>query len=99
MHYFQSNSIDVRFELSRVFNTALISSEIDHGKETFQEFFLSLISAISLYGSNQANKPVDYVSIGLLMCNMVAVNSGSSFSSLISVLFFLQVHFLLLLIL
>jgi hypothetical protein len=90
---FESNSIDVRLELARVFNSAVKSARGYSRQGNFDDFFKSLLSAICLYGSNQTNRPIDYVSIGLLMCSMVYVHSPDALGPLIPVLFYIQVSF------
>lgn len=88
--YFESSSLDVRVELCKVCNAVVNAGRVAGRQEAFQEFINALLSAICVYGSNQHCKPVDFVLLGMMMCNILSVNSPVALGSLIPVIFFLQ---------
>ena len=91
MPFFESNSLDVRVEVYKVCKAAVAAGITCRRLQPFEEFFAALLPAVSLYGSNQGNKPVDYVLLATLMMNMVTINNPNAFGQLLPVLFYLQV--------
>lgn len=90
--YFESPCLDIRVEIGKVCISALNGARVSRQQEdSLKDLTDALYSAICVYGANQANTPVDFVLLGMLMCNMLSVNSPDALGTLIPLLFFLQV--------
>jgi hypothetical protein len=91
MSFFESNSLDVRVEVCKVFKAAAVVHSASRQLESYEEFSVALVHALSLYGSNRGNNPVDYVQMATLMMKMVIFNNPEALGLLLPVLFYLQV--------